>query len=69
MAAVRSDSPQRRVSFGFLTCDTTAVDLGQPRPGSTFRCLVEAYRPQGMGAYRVTFRVTRDRPYFRALDG
>lgn len=69
MTAVRSQSLQRRVSFGFTTCDTSAVDLQHLTPGSTFRCLVEAYYPQGVGAYPVTYRVTRDRPYFRVLDG
>jgi hypothetical protein len=68
-AAVRSQTPQRRVSFGFLTCDTRSVHLAHPRAGSRFRCTVEAYWPQGMGAYPQTFMVTRERPYFRMLDG
>lgn len=52
------------VSFGFLTCKTGALDLTRPQVGGTFSCAVEVYSSYGLGAYRVTYRVTDDAPYF-----
>ncbi len=51
-------------SFGFLTCDTGSLDLDSPRVGRTFSCAVEVYGWHGLGAYRATYRVTDEVPYF-----
>jgi hypothetical protein len=54
------------LSFGFLECDTTSLNLTRPRVGDTFACTVEIYSPEGKGASRATYRVIGERPYFEA---
>jgi hypothetical protein len=52
------------VSYGFVSCDTTGVDLQRLAAGATFSCRVEVYSWLGQGGYRLDYRVVEDRPYF-----
>jgi hypothetical protein len=63
-SSVRTAAPDSGVSWGFMTCDTTAVDLADLAEGETFACQVEAYSPEGKGLYRFGYRVTSGSPYF-----
>jgi hypothetical protein len=64
MAGTARGPDRRGVSFGFLTCDTGALDPVRPTVGRTFSCAVEVYGALGLGAYRATYRVTGEPPYF-----
>ncbi|MGI8900108.1 MAG: hypothetical protein ACR2HA_04115 [Nocardioides sp.] len=63
-SSVRTVAPDSGVSWGLMTCDTTAVDLADLAEGETFACQVEAYSPEGKGLYRFGYRVTSGSPYF-----
>jgi hypothetical protein len=56
--------PRGDVSYGFLTCDTGDVDLDAPEVGETFSCAVQVFGFQGQGAYRASYRITDEDPYF-----
>lgn len=56
-----------RTSFGFVTCDTTGIDLDDPASGRTFFCVTEVYGLQGTGGYRSIYQVTPDSPYFEKV--
>jgi len=63
-SSVRTVAPDSGVSWGFIACDTTAIDLADLTEGETFACQVEAYSPEGKGLYRFGYRVTSGPPYF-----
>jgi len=52
-----------RVSFGFLNCDTTGLDLRHLRTGKRFSCALEVYSGLGKGGYRIGYRTTARPPY------
>ena len=56
--------PPTYISYGFLGCDTSGIDLGAPEAGETFSCAVEVFRLQGQGTYRASYRITDRPPYF-----
>lgn len=62
-----SADPPSDTSYGFLTCDTGAIDLELPEVGETFTCVVEVFGLQGEGRYRESYRIADDRPYFEPL--
>jgi hypothetical protein len=63
-SSVRSLPGRFGVSFGFVTCDTTGLDL-QPLPvGKRFTCGIEVYTRLGKGGYQLNYRVTAQPPYF-----
>lgn len=67
MAEGYSADPPTDTSYGFLSCDTGAIDLDLPEVGETFSCVVEVYEPEGEGRYRESYRIAADRPYFEPL--
>ena len=68
MAESLSADPPSDISYGFLTCDTDAVDLEQPQVGETFSCVLEVFGLQGEGRYRESYRIAAERPYFEPLQ-
>jgi len=63
-AGITRGHNRTNVSFGLLSCRTGALELTRPQVGRTFSCAVQVYSSYGLGAYRVTYRVTDDAPYF-----
>jgi len=59
---------QPGVSLGFLSCDTSGVQLTHLRAGSTFSCAVELYSSIGRGSYHATYQVTDHAPYFTQVE-
>ena len=66
-SAARSVSVRGRPSLGFLDCDTGGVDLRRPNAGELFVCSLQVFSQQGQGGYRLTYRVTDDRPWFEPV--
>jgi hypothetical protein len=56
------------VSFGFLSCDSSDLQLTRLQAGSTFSCSVEVYSSIGRGSYRASYRVTDRPPYFASSE-
>lgn len=56
-----------RPSFGFVSCDTTGIDLDDPATGSTFFCVTEVYGLQGKGGLREIYQVVDQSPYFESV--
>jgi hypothetical protein len=63
-SSVRQFPGRFRVSYGFLSCDTSGLDLQRLMPGKTFACHIEVYSWLGRGGYRLDYRVVPHPPYF-----
>jgi hypothetical protein len=57
-AASLSTQRPSDASFGYFTCETSHVDLRQPRAASTFTCRTELYAAEGKGSYVSTYTVS-----------
>ena len=53
-----------RPSYGFVSCDTSGLDLRRLTPGKTFTCHIEVYSWLGQGGYLLGYRVVPRPPYF-----
>jgi len=67
MAEGYSTDPRTDTSYGFVSCDTDAIDLELPEVGETFSCVVEVYGLEGEGRHRESYRIAADRPFFEPL--
>jgi hypothetical protein len=56
------------ISYGFVSCDTTGLDLRHLEAGTEFTCRIEVYSRLGQGGDQVSYRVTAVRPYFEVAD-
>lgn len=63
-SSVRRFPSRFRTSYGFLSCDTSGLDLRRLTPGTAFTCRVEVYSWLGQGGYRLDYRVVGRPPYF-----
>lgn len=63
-SSVRRFPSRFRTSFGFLSCDTSGLDLRRLTPGKTFTCRVQVYSWLGQGGYQLDYRVVAHPPYF-----
>jgi hypothetical protein len=63
--AVVGTNPRHDLSFGSLTCDTSAIDLRDLRPGRSFSCRWDGFGPPGRTVLSADFAITATRPWFR----
>jgi hypothetical protein len=68
-SSVRRFPSRFRTSYGFLSCDTSGLELRRLSPGKRFTCRVEVYSWLGQGGYRLDYRVLPDPPYFVRDEG